>query len=105
MRSATRYKFAKVVQLWGWIGFGVFVAIGLKLFHIPDDWRFFLAFMLIGWPVIGGLFFRCERCPASYFYDERRGNFLMGPLGYNLLKPVKPVCPRCGFDRSRADYA
>lgn len=48
--------------------------------------------------VIAVMTLRCRKCGVSYFFDPAINSWNIS--GVNLLKPVKPRCPKCGAERA-----
>ena len=81
-----------------------FIATGVLTFVGAADWMPFI--VMVALALFGGitpLFLNCEQCGVTYFWTRRAAEKAKGGMnlrpGYNLLLPVKPNCPNCGFNR------
>ena len=90
-----KYTLAKMLQL-----FAIPSAIvAFALFDWLDDLTALLAFLLIALPSYAlPIFFKCSKCGANYFHDPR--NRAPGLMNFNVLRPIREHCAKCGYDRA-----
>ena len=95
-----KYLLALTAQLAAY----AFIAVGILAVVGAANWIPFIAVM--GIALFGGitpLFLNCEQCGVTYFWSQSAAEKAKGRMnlrpGYNLLLPLKPSCPNCGFNR------
>ena len=97
-----KYAFAKYSQISFWFvlpitALWINVAIDRDISFVQTGIGMLFILFTFGVGGMTAMFIRCSSCKVSYFYDPR--GIIKDFGGVDLLKPVKPNCPKCGKDR------